>query len=84
MTAIFVTRTALSVLRTVDAYLAEHGYSPTVREISQRHGWRSPHAAQGQLVRLIKAGLLSRGPGARTHRVTEAGRKLIQEVADGV
>lgn len=78
------TEADILVLRTVSAYIDANGYSPTIREICQSHGWRSPAAAHGHIRRLVRLCLLSAGPGPRTIRVTEAGRKLLEEVENGL
>lgn len=62
-------RTA-EVVQFVEAYIAEHGYSPTVREIVQGVGLSSPGSLQGALQQMIKLGYLRGSPTQpRTIRV---------------
>lgn len=77
-----ITKTSLRVLRYVGAYVARHGYSPTVREICRAMEWSSPNSAQGQLARLRKAGLIQ-DQGSRTTKVTDKGQQLLAEVEAG-
>jgi repressor LexA len=52
----------LSYLR---KFVAEHGYAPTVREVQEWYGYKSPDTAQRRLRSLVDAGLIRRaGPRA--------------------
>lgn len=77
-----VTRTSVRVLRYLAGYVARHGYSPTVREICRAFEWSSPNAAQGQLARLRKAGMIEDEAGSRTTKVTDRGRQLLAELGE--
>ncbi len=43
-------------------YLAKNGYPPTVREICQGVGLKSPSTVHGYLLKLEKRGLIERRP----------------------
>lgn len=53
-------------------YIADHGYSPTIRELCQAFGFDSPNGAMCHLVPLRKKGWITWQDGqARTLRVIE-------------
>lgn len=46
-------------------FIADNGYSPTVRELQAHFHWKSPDTAQRRLKDLVDAGLIERvGPRA--------------------
>ena len=58
------------ILKFIDNFISEHGYSPTIREIGQAVGLRSNSTTAGYLNRMQKAGLISSSPGsARSIRI---------------
>ena len=58
------------ILKFIDNFISEHGYSPTIREIGQAVGLRSNSTTAGYLDRMQKAGLISSSPGsARSIRI---------------
>ena len=68
------------ILRFIDDFINEHGYSPTIREIGRAVGLRSNSTTAGYLDRMQKAGLISSRPGsARSIRIV---RK--KETTDGL
>ena len=65
-----ITKTSLRVLRYVGAYVARHGYSPTVREICNHYGWTTPNSAMCHLRPMRKKGWITWTDGcSRTLRV---------------
>jgi SOS-response transcriptional repressor LexA len=74
-----VTKGSVKVLRYLAAYVGRHGYSPTVREICRAMEWASPNAAQGQIARLVRAGMIEHH-GSRTAKVTPRGQQLLDEL----
>lgn len=53
-----VQRKTLEFLRD---FIADHGFAPTLKDIAQRIGVKSPSTAHFHLERLVKKGLISRG-----------------------
>lgn len=66
-----LTRPQRAVLELVRAHVAEHGWSPTLREIGAAFGWSSPATARQHLRALQAKGLVEIGAGARSIRVQE-------------
>lgn len=56
------------VFEFIEKYLAEHGYPPTMRQISEGVGYASPSSAHNAVWALIAEGRLSGSPG-RTLRI---------------
>jgi DNA-binding transcriptional ArsR family regulator len=56
-------RTAIHVF--IRDHIAANGYAPTVREIQDAVGLKSPAAVDYQLDRLVEAGVIRRDPTAR-------------------
>lgn len=52
-----------AVLAFIEAFIGGHGYPPTLAEIAKNFGWKSPHAAQEHVRRLVAKGLLTRDKG---------------------
>jgi repressor LexA len=57
-----VTDRQRAILEFLHEYVDEHGYPPTVREIGQAVGLRSPSTVHAHLAQLERAGLLRRDP----------------------
>ena len=57
-----VTERQRAILEYLHEYVEEHGYPPTVREIGQAVGLRSPSTVHAHLAQLERAGLLRRDP----------------------
>lgn len=57
-----LTRRQQQILDFIRAFLAERGYSPTVREIGSAVGLKSPSNASYQLARLADAAVLTWDP----------------------
>jgi repressor LexA len=57
-----VTDRQRSILDYVRGFVDEHGYPPTVREIGEAVGLRSPSTVHAHLAQLERAGLLRRDP----------------------
>jgi repressor LexA len=51
-----------AILEYVREYIEQHGYPPTVREIGEAVGLRSPSTVHAHLAQLERAGLLRRDP----------------------
>ncbi len=60
-----------AIIAFVGRFVAEHGYSPSVREIAAACGVKSPSVAEFHVERLARDGRISRRPGiARSIRLT--------------
>jgi repressor LexA len=57
-----VTERQRAILEFLHEYVDEHGYPPTVREIGEAVGLRSPSTVHGHLAQLERAGALRRDP----------------------
>jgi repressor LexA len=57
-----VTERQRAILDYLHEYVDQHGYPPTVREIGQAVGLRSPSTVHAHLAQLERAGLLRRDP----------------------
>lgn len=69
------------VLRWIDDFCEDKGFSPSRRELCAAFEWRSPNAAQQHIDWLAGAGLVQREEGlARTLTLTEGGRELLRQV----
>lgn len=65
------------ILAWIDAYIREHGYSPSVRELVQAFGFKGPNGAACHLRPLRKKGVVTWVDGKpRTLRVTEVANGL--------
>jgi len=65
-----ITSRQREVLSMISGYVAEHGYSPTLREIVRAFGWHSTRVAMGHLDALERKGAITRQRrAARTIRV---------------
>jgi repressor LexA len=68
----------LQVLRAIVDLQAENGFPPSMTQIGKRVGLSSKNTVWSHLVRLEKAGLVSRVPNApRTLQVTPSGLERI-------
>ena len=57
-----VTERQRAILEYLHEYVDEHGYPPTVREIGEAVGLRSPSTVHAHLAQLERAGVLRRDP----------------------
>jgi repressor LexA len=57
-----VTERQRAILEFLNEYVDEHGYPPTVREIAEAVGLRSPSTVHAHLAQLERAGVLKRDP----------------------
>jgi repressor LexA len=57
-----VTERQRAILEFLHEYVDEHGYPPTVREIGEAVGLRSPSTVHAHLAQLERAGVLKRDP----------------------
>jgi len=74
-----ITQKQVQVLKTIDTYIKEKGYSPTVREIGDILDLKSSSTVQSHLDNLEKLGCISRaGSNARTLCVTDKGKHLVK------
>lgn len=63
---------AMHVYEALEAYIREHGYSPTVRELAKSMGTASLSTTHFHLCSLRKAGMVDWQPGlARTLRTIQ-------------
>jgi repressor LexA len=70
-----------TLLRFIVAWHAEHGYSPTVRELNELMGLASISTIHGHLEILRDEGCVTWVPGQnRTLVVTERGRNAVRPV----
>ncbi|MEN1682101.1 MAG: hypothetical protein AAGJ46_21185 [Planctomycetota bacterium] len=68
-----LTRRQSTILGVIRAYQADHGYSPTLRDIGRRMGISSPNGVRCHLNALQTKGAIEWDPGrARTIRLVEA------------
>lgn len=66
------------VLRFVNNYHAEHGYAPTIRELTEHLGMNAVSGMHHRVRRLIEEGKLRNAPGVgRSLCITPHGMKLI-------
>ena len=73
-------RTILDYLR---VFVEEHGYPPTVREIGEAVGLRSPSTVHAHLAQLERAGLLRRDPTKpRALELTDRRREVEESTPD--
>lgn len=71
------------VLEFVGAFHAEHGYAPTIREVTEALGINAKSAGHHRVMRLIEEGTLRHRPGVgRSLSLTKAGMKLIGGTAE--
>lgn len=68
-------------LEFIESFIAQKGYSPSVRELAAGIRYKSSSTAAGMLERLEKKGYISCGDGPRTIRVMKSNRP---DVANGV
>lgn len=73
----------LAIVDTVRSLLASRGYPPTVREIGDSVGLKSPSSVKHQLDSLIQLGIFSHDPRrSRTLEVTPLGMSLDTETGN--
>ena len=78
-----VTERQRAILEYLRAFVDEHGYPPTVREIGEAVGLRSPSTVHAHLAQLERAGLLRRDPTKpRAIELTDRRRHLDESPAD--
>jgi repressor LexA len=78
-----VTDRQRAILDYVRGFVDEHGYPPTVREIGEAVGLRSPSTVHAHLAQLERAGLLRRDPTKpRALELTDRSRESAQAPVD--
>jgi repressor LexA len=78
-----VTERQRAILDYLRAFVDEHGYPPTVREIGEAVGLRSPSTVHAHLAQLERAGLLRRdATKPRAIELTDRRRHLDESPAD--
>jgi repressor LexA len=78
-----VTERQRAILDYLRAFVDEHGYPPTVREIGEAVGLRSPSTVHAHLAQLERAGLLRRDPTKpRAIELTDRRRYLDESPTD--
>lgn len=65
------------ILRVIADFMAQHGWAPSTRELCGLTGIRSTNGVQDQLKALHRRGLITRGKGARTLALTDAGQRAL-------
>jgi repressor LexA len=67
-----LTEKQTEIVAWIRKFIAQHGYSPTIREIASGLGYRSPNGAYSQLCRLYELGRITWTDGVvRSIRVVE-------------
>jgi repressor LexA len=78
-----VTERQRAILDYLRAFVDEHGYPPTVREIGEAVGLRSPSTVHAHLAQLERAGLLRRDPTKpRAIELADRRREDVESPAD--
>jgi repressor LexA len=78
-----VTERQRAILDYLRGFVDEHGYPPTVREIGEAVGLRSPSTVHAHLAQLERAGLLRRDPTKpRAIELTDRHRRLDESPVD--
>jgi repressor LexA len=78
-----VTERQRAILDYLRVFVDEHGYPPTVREIGEAVGLRSPSTVHAHLAQLERAGLLRRDPTKpRAIELTDRRREVDESPAD--
>jgi repressor LexA len=78
-----VTDRQRAILDYLRRFVDEHGYPPTVREIGEAVGLRSPSTVHAHLAQLERAGLLRRDPTKpRAIELTDRRREELESVSD--
>jgi repressor LexA len=76
-----VTERQRAILEYLHEYVDEHGYPPTVREIGEAVGLRSPSTVHAHLAQLERAGALKRDP-TKPRAIELAGRRRAEQPAE--
>jgi len=74
-----LTESRLRMLCCIASLIELHGYPPTVREIGAATGYRSTQTVFEKLRDLERLGLIERKGGARQLRLTEEGRRQVEQ-----
>jgi repressor LexA len=78
-----VTERQRAILDYLRVFIEEHGYPPTVREIGEAVGLRSPSTVHAHLAQLERAGLLRRDPTKpRALELTDRRREAVEAQPD--
>jgi repressor LexA len=78
-----VTERQRAILDYLRGFVEEHGYPPTVREIGEAVGLRSPSTVHAHLAQLERAGLLRRDPTKpRALELTDRRREAVESQPD--
>lgn len=74
----FMSHSRLTVLLNLSSFIAEHGYGPSVRELTERLQRRSHSSVHTHLDCLCRDGFISRSPGrARSWALTLKAKSLL-------
>ena len=79
MNTLTLTATQSAVLHFIRSRLDANGYGPTIREIGQHFGWRSPNGVMCHLKALEKKGAISREVN-RNRAIRVHGRTEVKPV----
>ena len=75
------------ILEAIISYIQEHGYAPTVREIGETVGLKSPSSVQSHLDRMLVDGIIETDAEVGSPRAIRVPgyefRKMRQEAEDG-
>ncbi len=73
-----VTERQLNLLRKLHAFIEEHGYPPSRRDLARLLEVNSTNTIQGFVSKLVALGFLKVGEGARALVITEAGKAAVR------
>lgn len=74
-----ITDRQIAILGHLDAFLQDKGYAPSVRELCQLTGIKSPNGIACHFQALIRHGLIQMVPNlARTTSITPDGKLILQ------
>lgn len=76
-----ITKKQQAVLDFIKSNVAEHGFPPSMREISDAFGWKSVNAAQEHLQRLQAKGFIFLGGSARAITIIGEEKPAPEEMA---
>ena len=76
--------TQRAILQYITAYIQQHGYSPSVREIGAGVGLRSSSSVQAHLRRMLETGELETDAGIGIPRaIRVSGMRFVKEARSG-
>ena len=68
-----------AILQYIKAYIIEHGYSPSVREIGNAIGYKSTSSVQNQLETMLLLGMIETdAPKGSSRAIRVPGMKFVE------